>query len=120
MSWNRFQSPIDPVYSCIQSVVRSRLNYSKHLSDLYKPNMDTEAQNWAKAKIGLCWKPPPENKIGTEEQEAKMARRSKKAREIRLVAQAHREAEDRLRRVNRQRQLRCWRWLLTIRRSNYL
>ena len=28
-----------------------------------------------------------------------MARRSKKAREMRLVAQAHREGEDRLRRV---------------------
>jgi len=37
-----------------------------------------------------------------------MARRSKKAREIRLVAQAHRETEDRLRRVYHQLLQASW------------
>ena len=34
-----------------QSAVRSRLNRTKHLSDLYKPNKNTEAQNWAKEEV---------------------------------------------------------------------
>ncbi|MGD8531612.1 MAG: hypothetical protein PVG97_11575 [Syntrophobacterales bacterium] len=37
-----------------------------------------------------------------------MARQSKKAREIRLVAQAHREAEERLRRVYRELWQASW------------
>jgi len=37
-----------------------------------------------------------------------MARQSKKEREIRLVAQAHREAEDRLRRAYRRLWQTCW------------
>jgi len=31
----------------------SRLNRSKHLSDLYQANKNTEAQNWAKEEIEI-------------------------------------------------------------------
>jgi len=34
-------------------LLRSRLNRTKHLSDLYKPHKHTEAQNRAKEKIEI-------------------------------------------------------------------
>jgi hypothetical protein len=48
---SQFQSPIDPASPFDRSAKRSRLNRTKHLSDLYQPNKHTEAQNWAEEEI---------------------------------------------------------------------